>query len=97
MLIASGIYAPSENRVLDAARTHGLALDDLDVDALALQRDRRGVAGAEARGQLGARRLVVVGQAVRDAAVEVFHAVSGRGVHDAGAVFGSGVVGQVHG
>src|SRR5690606_26201704 len=37
-----------------------------------------------------------VADAVRHAAVEVFDAVGGRGVDDAGAVFGGGVVGQVH-
>ena len=40
---------------------------------------------------------VVVFQAVRHAAVEVFHAVSGCGVDNAGAVGVSGVVGQVDG
>ena len=37
---------------------------------------------------------VVVSDAVGDARVEVFHPVGGRRVHDAGAVVGSGVVGQ---
>ena len=35
-------------------------------------------------------------QPVRDAGVEVLHAVGGGRVHDAGAVVGGGVVGQVH-
>ncbi len=39
---------------------------------------------------------VVVGQAVRDAGVEVVHAIGRRGMDDAGAVLGGGVVGQVH-
>ena len=38
---------------------------------------------------------VVIGHAVGDAAIKVFYAV-GR-VHDAGAVIGGGVVGQVDG
>jgi hypothetical protein len=40
---------------------------------------------------------VVVGKAVGHAAVEVVHTVSGRRVHDTGAVVSRGVVGQVHG
>jgi hypothetical protein len=39
---------------------------------------------------------VVVGDAMGHAAVEVVHAIGGRRVHDAGAVVGGGVVGQVH-
>ena len=37
---------------------------------------------------------VVIGDAVGHAGVKVFHPVGGRGVHDAGAVVGCGVVGQ---
>ena len=40
---------------------------------------------------------VGVSHAVRHAGVEVIHTVSGGAVHDAGAVIGGGVVGQVHG
>ena len=38
---------------------------------------------------------VVIGQPVRDTAVEIFHAIGRRGVHQPGAVFCGGVVGQV--
>ena len=37
---------------------------------------------------------VVIGDAVGHAGVKVFHPVSGRGVHDAGAIVSGGVVGQ---
>ena len=40
---------------------------------------------------------VVIGHAVRHAAVEVFHAIGGRGVNQSGSVVRRGVVGQVHG
>jgi hypothetical protein len=79
---AAGVFVQR----LDDVR-HGLP------DVLAAEQREVGRVGAVALHRV---QDVVVGQAVRDAAVEVVQAVGGRGVDDAGAVFGGGVVGQVH-
>jgi hypothetical protein len=73
----------------------GQRFDDLRVglpDVLAAEQRQGGFVDAVALHRV---ENVVVLETVRHAGVEVFHAIGGRRVHDAGAVFGGGVVGQV--
>ncbi len=76
---------PASRSACDDHR-HGLP------DVLAAEQREVGRVGAVALHRV---QDVVVGQAVRDAGVEVVHAVGGRGVDQAGAVVGGRVVGQV--